>query len=592
MADTKISDLPPVVAPKDADELAVADGTNVSKKITRGQIVAGVQAGLDGKGQVNSVVAGTNIAVDATDPKNPVVSSTGGADTKDVKATADDTTADFLIGKITQDGGTPLAVVNVGGVKHLELPPVGAPGAHAATHREGGGDAVQLTQAQVDSLETDLAARALAVDLTAHTGDSDNPHAVTAAKAGADPVGSAAAVQTNLDTHKTSGDHDGRYLQTVEQDTAPTLGGDLVTGGYQINFTDGAGATFGYASNTTSDGVAMWHSVADTVFDPSDGGLQLLPGTFEHYGAVQYMPAYDADDGVVRNMAIKDGRLMVEDKPAPGWDVSDTSNGKYPLVTLAAWVPFDGVNPLQVTTTNAVAEGERLTFQFTAHVTNADNKVANIALSIGLDGAAPTAAGVSRTLSKQFSGNVDVSLSQAAPVGGWPAGTVFRGYARKTVSNDGSPVADGTIENHTLLVRSEAAGGGSAAPLTRPYTNIGEIADGGTATCGLSNDSVGRLEATTRLSVAAGATITISPNATDIAAIPAGMSATSTFYVNRANAAAAVNFGAGWGSINWALLNPTDGSTAQNPPPLVVAGGVIRVSIVVTPGSETTGSWS
>lgn len=38
-------------------------------------------------------------------------------------------------------------------------------------------------------------------DLTAHVGDTSNPHAVTAAQAGADPAGSAATVQGNLDTH-------------------------------------------------------------------------------------------------------------------------------------------------------------------------------------------------------------------------------------------------------------------------------------------------------------------------------------------------------------------------------------------------------
>ena len=40
-----------------------------------------------------------------------------------------------------------------------------------------------------------------ATELAAHTGRTDNPHAVTAAQAGADPAGSAATVQGNLDTH-------------------------------------------------------------------------------------------------------------------------------------------------------------------------------------------------------------------------------------------------------------------------------------------------------------------------------------------------------------------------------------------------------
>jgi hypothetical protein len=39
-------------------------------------------------------------------------------------------------------------------------------------------------------------------NLNAHVADTANPHSVTAAQAGADPVGSAAAVQANLDTHE------------------------------------------------------------------------------------------------------------------------------------------------------------------------------------------------------------------------------------------------------------------------------------------------------------------------------------------------------------------------------------------------------
>jgi len=42
---------------------------------------------------------------------------------------------------------------------------------------------------------------ATALDQSAHLSDTNNPHNVTASQAGADPAGSAAAVQNNLDTH-------------------------------------------------------------------------------------------------------------------------------------------------------------------------------------------------------------------------------------------------------------------------------------------------------------------------------------------------------------------------------------------------------
>ncbi len=70
MANIKISDLPPAITPLDAPntlfEVTVLEaGQEVSRKITLADIASG--------GQVDSVVSGTNITVDATDPVNPIV---------------------------------------------------------------------------------------------------------------------------------------------------------------------------------------------------------------------------------------------------------------------------------------------------------------------------------------------------------------------------------------------------------------------------------------------------------------------------------------------------------------------------------------
>ncbi len=72
MANIKISDLPPAITPLDAPntlfEVTVLEaGEEVSRKITLADIASG------GGGQVDSVVSGTNITVDATDPVNPIV---------------------------------------------------------------------------------------------------------------------------------------------------------------------------------------------------------------------------------------------------------------------------------------------------------------------------------------------------------------------------------------------------------------------------------------------------------------------------------------------------------------------------------------
>ncbi len=72
MANIKISDLPPATLPLDDPntlfEVTVLEaGEEVSRKITLADIASG------GGGQVDSVVSGTNITVDATDPVNPIV---------------------------------------------------------------------------------------------------------------------------------------------------------------------------------------------------------------------------------------------------------------------------------------------------------------------------------------------------------------------------------------------------------------------------------------------------------------------------------------------------------------------------------------
>lgn len=77
----------------------------------------------------------------------------------------------------------------------------------AEAAKAGAESAAQTAASEADRAKTE-ADRAVEIvggdyatrtELTAHTGDKKNPHGVTAAQAGADPAGSAAAVQANLD---------------------------------------------------------------------------------------------------------------------------------------------------------------------------------------------------------------------------------------------------------------------------------------------------------------------------------------------------------------------------------------------------------
>ena len=65
-------------------------------------------------------------------------------------------------------------------------------------------------------------AEAVKKNLDAHTGNKNNPHAVTAAQVGADPAGSAAAVQTSLFAH--TGNRNNPHSVTAQQVGADTAG--------------------------------------------------------------------------------------------------------------------------------------------------------------------------------------------------------------------------------------------------------------------------------------------------------------------------------------------------------------------------------
>lgn len=78
------------------------------------------QAGGAGGG-VQSVVAGTGISVDNTDPENPIVSSAGIDTDEKAKVSANDTTAGYLNGKLVAGSGIGLTENNNGGNETLTV---------------------------------------------------------------------------------------------------------------------------------------------------------------------------------------------------------------------------------------------------------------------------------------------------------------------------------------------------------------------------------------------------------------------------------------------------------------------------------------
>lgn len=78
------------------------------------------QAGGAGGG-VQSVVAGTGISVDNTDPENPIVSSAGIDTDEKAKVSANDTTAGYLNGKLVAGSGIGFTENNNGGNETLTV---------------------------------------------------------------------------------------------------------------------------------------------------------------------------------------------------------------------------------------------------------------------------------------------------------------------------------------------------------------------------------------------------------------------------------------------------------------------------------------
>ena len=86
------------------------------------------------------------------------------------------------------------------------------------------GSGGKIPPEQLPEMDFDEAGSAAAVqkNLDAHTGNKNNPHAVTAAQVGADPAGSAAAVQTSLSAH--TGNRNNPHSVTAQQVGADPAG--------------------------------------------------------------------------------------------------------------------------------------------------------------------------------------------------------------------------------------------------------------------------------------------------------------------------------------------------------------------------------
>lgn len=139
-------------------------------------------------GGLESVVAGTGISVDVTDPDNPIVSSTV-TDTNDkAKVSSNDTTAGYLNGKLLAGTGITLTENNNGGNETLTIAASGGGGSSDITYYTPTLADVENTTDEVPILEVTIPANTwldgeqvvvrLAGDVTTNSSSVSLTHAV------------------------------------------------------------------------------------------------------------------------------------------------------------------------------------------------------------------------------------------------------------------------------------------------------------------------------------------------------------------------------------------------------------------------------
>ena len=457
----------------------------------------------------------------------------GGGDTEEVKVSAIDAAAGFLEAKLAQSDGSALAQVDLGGgVLQMRLPPVGAPGAHAATHREGGGDAVQLTQAQVDNLTTDLAgkeptispkntgfnkdfgttagtvaegnhdhtgvydpagaAAAVQANLDLHEADVGNPHTVTQAQVGLGNVDNTSdadkpistATQTALDEKVTGpasavdgelASYNGATGKIIKGGSA-SFGGTVETRGNALNISTAGDVLHGTLLDTP-EGVALAYTPG-SVYDPDDGGVEPVSGGVVLHGAAIAVDQWAATDGTTYNVTQTNGVLSFEPQPPPGWVDETTGVGEAALDFLGVWVPVtvtQNATQIQVTVQEDVAVGAPMAVSSVVYITNSSSdRGGTVTIGYSVNGGAPIAIGAPHYIPGGFSGMVLPPAVEAAA--GYTAGDTVELWARRETEEHGqfAPAIDGTIGTHDLRI-SVASSGASApsAPTEREITQSG-----------------------------------------------------------------------------------------------------------------------
>lgn len=261
------------------------------------------------------------------------------------------------------------------------------------------------------------------------------------------------------------------YLTAVEDDTAPTLGGHLTTGGanaYDIVYTDTADVVRGLSGTTTDNKIFLARTDDAGNYNEDDGGVLARAGALELHGAnVEIIGLTHSDASGYQNLNIStDGVVFGASPPASGWVETDISATTIAIPNTATWTRITG---LEITVPQDVAAGDIVEAIAKMWMVNSSNNKNNtVSLGLGIDAAPPTASGTTLVIVGGFAGYMTYGLTVAAPSGATAGQTVA--VWMQVTTGTGDITADGSVNNHDLIV-SVPAGGGTGE--VNSATNLG-----------------------------------------------------------------------------------------------------------------------
>ena len=430
----------------DEGEIVYATDTKIAY-IGDGLTPGGVPISGSIAGQVDSIIAGENVNVDATDPINPEVSVPQAlfdakANETDLTTHTGTTTIHFLEGDIDHT-----AIQNVGTKTHTVLEqditdlnankePVISPKNTAFNKAFGA-----ITDTVCEGNDARL------------SDDRDpNPHTHTESNI------------TDLDKY-TQAQVDSLLvpkLEAVVEDTAPELGGTLGTLGNYIAIEQTNGTVVaGIKDEPDGTGAAFFRTL-DGLYDENDGAVLVGSGVAKLGGTTAIVNALANETGDKQVYCDQNGTLYGVEPPVPGWEVPDTDNGVYSLVDNGLWLNMTGL-AANIPADKTVDAGVPLNVGARVHVTNASNRTGTIALNVGVNGVVTSGDGVAFNIAVGFNSSIVLNISWYNH-GGLASNQTVSIFG-KFVSESGpgfTPVLDGSVAGHALVISvdGEAGSGG------------------------------------------------------------------------------------------------------------------------------------